>query len=367
MSAKSEVANYDSSQAALKAINKIADSEFQTLQVLATQMAWSSFFFTGTDIETPQKGVYQTIDPRNLYYQTKSSETPNTTYINFCYTYHPEYEIVYIDPATSKYLSASFDTINSKLSGGSIKDFTTGELESLDQNLICSYIAGLVYLNKSDAFVKIYGQTIKDAIKLIKAKYEATISPYLTKLEQRFKKTKDELKSSNLGFFCYSASFCPASIKEQYASSKKSYESKVNELYEILKQSSSLTVCYQSASIGDASISDDSNDNMIYTNINQVLKCCEDEVAEQTANETETARYEDLLNQIQDLKVKVVVKDDIYKMIDEKISAIQTRESIINTSTSSISIALIIVIIVLFIMSLGNFGFTLSRTKQNFN
>ena len=362
----SEVNFNNTGSAALQAINKMSETNFIKAQEAAKEMAFSCWFFYGSDIESCAKDKMRYVDPRGLYL----SDENDKSYINFAASENPEYQFVYVDKTDLTLHSANVRTLYEQIAN--YADLTSGEIKNESNiNVIVPLIAGCEYLNKFDLMKNLY-PTKKNMLINV---YKNLLTNYASDIEQNYEQiagityySKDEIKKVNGGFFSKTASFCSSSIKQKYEQNISEYKKCLEELKQILAKSSSLTICYQNNTLGSTNVGDNSTNNLIYTNINQVMNCCENEAAEMASESKDEDIYKQILTQIQELRASITVKDDIYKMIDEKIdqkiSNTQNKNTVVKTSNS---IIIIIILIILVILVFGNYGLSfmsLFKLKQ---
>ena len=354
----------DASAAALKAIDYISNQEFQQLEAIQKQFMWSCFYFYGFNVLEPAKTQFKGVDPRAINYQ----DSTNTTWLDFAYKNQVDRKFIYVDPSGHVSMG-DFVIVSDKIVKAC--DLLNAKSDIADAAYIAAYIAGLVYLGKWDNFKKFIAQGYNV--------YESTLNKLKTTMDERIKEnlqlltratgyTQDELKSNNGGFYKPSASYANSSLKQEYIAKKSEYEAKVKELYNIIKNTPSLTICYQNASIGNADIGGE--DNLTYINTNQILNCAGDLIAEEVV-ESKHDEIEELLKKIQELSIeikdvdaKITSKESILQMIndkvqtkgDEKIEQIQTGQQT--------AIWVIIVLIVLFILSFITLIFCIKNSTQ---
>ena len=357
----------DASAAALKAIDYISNQEFQQLEAIQKQFMWSCVYFYGFNVLEPAKTQFKGVDPRAINKQDPS----NTTWLDFAYKNQVDRKFIYVNPS-GKVEMGDFVSVADKIVKAS--DMLTGKIEIVDADYIAAYIAGLIYLGKWDSFKKFVAQGYNV--------YESTLNKLKTTMDERIKErlqllvrstgyTQDELKSSNGGFYKPAASYAPSSLKQEYIAKKGEYETKVKELFNIIKDTPSLTICYQNASIGNADVGGE--DNLVYVNTNQILNCAGDLIAEEVIedNKSET---EELLKKIQELSIEIketneridgiITKNDIIEMINEKIQTLGNEKLEQIEVKQKVATWVIIALVILFIMSFIMFVFCIKNSAE---
>ena len=362
----------NASAAALKAIDYISNQEFQQLEAIQKQFMWSCFYFYGFNVLEPAKTQFKGVDPRSINYQDPS----NTTWLDFAYKNQVDRKFIYINPGNMKAEQSDFIQTADKIIVAC--DLLTTKSDIGDTPFIAAYIAGLLYLGKWDTFKKWTAQTYNV--------YESTLNKLKTTMDQRIKENlqllatltgynSDELKSTNGGFFMPSASYATSSLKQLYIESKAQYEAKVKELFNIIKDTPSLTICYQNASVGDVEMGGE--DNLAYVKTNQILNCAGDLIAEEVTNDKNDEMLK-LLEKIQQMSIELkdtnakfeevqglmMTKNNVIKLIDSKIdeNINVKKQQIVGEQTTSLW--LIIILIVLFLFSLVSLIFSLKNSRK---
>lgn len=358
----------EASAAALKAIDYISNQEFQQLESIQKQFMWSCFYFYGFNVLEPAKTQFKGVDPRAINYQ----DPENTTWLDFAYKNQVDRKFIYVDP-TGKIGMGDFVSVADKIVKAC--DLINAKSNVDDVEYIAAYISGLIYLGKWDQFKKFISQGYNV--------YESTLNKLKNTTDERIKEkiqmltrstgyTQDELKSNNGGFYKPSASYANSSLKQEYLSKKSEYEAKVKELFEIIKNTPSLTICYQNASMGDADIGGE--DNLVYINTNQILNCAGDLIAEEIT-ESQNNETEEILKKLQELSIeikdtrkelngKIISKDDILKMINDKIQTVGDKKIETIEREQKTDIWIIIVIIILFILSFITLAYCIKNSHQ---
>jgi hypothetical protein len=332
------MANKDSSLAALNAINKIADKRFSELQYIQQQFLWSTIYLPSDEVEKPTTNTAKLMnDPRFLYAGNKD----NISYLQFVAKNNVEQQFIYTDDngnLNNIDIVRACDEIINRV------DFTKSKIKN-DEKYIMQLLAGIKYLNKWSMFTNKMStiHNIKSSyLTILNQQINNGIQEYVNILARHFGYSEKEISSKNMYIECPSCSFASSELKQQYSDTKKEYLQMLNELYEIIKQSPQLSVCYANA--GGTEVSAGKNSD-VYVNLRQVVNCAGDIVSNEVVNgELSLA---ELAKEIKVVKNSIMSKDDIIALIDSKIVEKMDEEK----NKIQVGTTLIIIIIVLFIFS----------------
>lgn len=333
------MANKDSSLAALNAINKIADKRFSELQYIQQQFKWSTIYLPSDEVEKPTTNTSKLMnDPRFLY----SGNKDNISYLQFVSKNNVEQQFIYVDDNgvlnNTNLIQACDDIVNRV-------DFTNSKIKN-DEEYIMQIIAGIKYLNKwslfTDKMNTIYN--IKsNYLTILNQQINNGINKYINMLSRHFGYSEKEISSKNMYIECSVCSFASSELKQQYNDTKAEYLQMLNELYEIVKQSPQLSICYANA--GGNEISAGKNAD-VYINTRQIINCAGDMITEDIVNGD--LSLAELAKEIKVMKNSIMSKDDIIALIDSKIVEKMDEEK----NNIQIGTTLLIIIIILFIFSL---------------
>lgn len=265
--------------AALKAINAMTDAQFSEMQSIMTQFKWTTFYFVENNLFKARKDDFKYVDPRWAYESSKKDSSPQTQWINFAVTYQPEHRFLYVD---SEYHSGNFKEAALLVKSG--VDQTSGKFlhEGNSQTVLGNMFGGIIYLSKWKNFLEYCGTVHginENTIVRAKNIVSSVVDEQKAKIGAFVGMSDKDLKEINGGFFCEQASYCGPELKASYLNIKTEYEKKIKELYEIMRASPSLTVCFNEATTGDINATNNENMN-VYTDITQVLNCAGDELGE---------------------------------------------------------------------------------------
>lgn len=343
----------DSSLAALNAINKIADKRFQELQYVQQQFTWSTIYLPGEEVKKPTtNNAALANDPRFFNY----IDDKDYSYLQFVATHHVEQHFIYLDEKgypNAVNINKACEEITKRV------EFANDIKIKEDELYVVQLLAGLKYLNKYDMYKKRMMNVFNTDSKyltLLGEKYNAKIQEYLQKFARTFTYTADEIKNQNIYIQCARASFASEELKDKYAETKKEYLKMLDELYEIVKASPKLTLCYNNAGPSQVASSEDSTASY---NLKQVLNCAGEMVADDISKDAIGSDVSNvaLAKQIAELKARITagdkqVKTEILNMIDEKIDA--KIQAAMNKEAKSVGVGVgvIVVLVVLFIICL---------------
>lgn len=323
--------------AALNALNKISDSEFKSMQSIQQQFAWTTYYFPSDEMLTPTINMlYRLNDPRNKY----DANPSDTIFIDFASRFHVPYKFVYMNddgkPNASDMTKAA-DEIAQRITNGKVQE---------DVGYISQLIAGIRYLNKSKQFETYMRQvmnTTSEALNTVYSQCGSGIEKYTQMLERFFQFSSEQIKKENLYIVCESCSYASSDLKSQYESIKKRYNQLLTELLDIVKSSSQLTLCYNLANTGDTVV--DGDDNAVKTNVNQIINCAGDMIADEYVSGSQA--YDDaILQQLQQLKSNSMTRTEIAKKIDDKMTEHISGESRKIHVGAGLIIALIVLMII---------------------
>jgi hypothetical protein len=323
----------NAAQAALKAISKMHDEEFNEMQTIATQFMWCSYYFYGTSYEPESKGKFQYNDFRK-----------NEEYQKFASKYNAEQRYIFINnngyvnlgdfETCCKSLVASVDSMSSLL--------------ALDNNAISNVMrqfAAIEYFGKTKVFKNYFNQVHHGTTEIyntLKERYNTYYHQGYTDIQSFTMIPANEFADMKGGFICSECSWAPLSIKTRYLEIKTTYEKHLQELFNILLVSPDLTICYNNASVGNSSINNSSNVSN-YVDINQVLACA----SELLTNKAVSDGNDSLLIQI---------KEQVPELVEEKLEEYGY--------TKNKLLIIIIMLIVLFIFTVFSFGMHLVELKK---
>ena len=341
----------DSSMAALNAINKIADKRFQELQYIQQQFTWSTIYIPNDEVKEPTKNNAMIAnDPRFF----NKSDSKDYSYLQFVAKNNVDQQFIYLnengEPNTMN-INGACEEITLRV------EFANNNNVKSDEEYVIQLLAGLVYLDKMNMFKdrmnNVYNIANKFVVSLC-TKYDSKINEYLQKFARTFTYTADQIKKQNIYVQCARASFASKTLKEEYEKTKKEYLEMLDELYKIVKASPQMTLCYNNAGPSQVASSEDSTASY---NLKQVLNCAGELVADDVSKSVVGSEIDNvtLAKQIEELRERIKVgdkqvKNEILKMIDEKIDA--KVKAVMDEQVKNISIGtgMIIVLIILFII-----------------
>jgi hypothetical protein len=320
-------------QAALKAISKMHDEEFNEMQTIATQFMWCSYYFYGTSYEPVSKGKFQYNDFRR-----------NEEYQKFASKYNAELRYIFINNAGYVNLG-DFESCCQRLVA-SVDTLTS--LQALDLNALGNVMrefAAIEYFGKSKAFKNYFYEIhhgTKEVYNTLVERYNNYYHQGYTDIQAFTMIPASDFSDMQGGFICSECSWAPESIKQRYNHIKSNYEKHLQELYNILLDSPDLTICYNNASVGNSTINNSSNVSN-YVDINQVLQCA----SELLTNEALGSDNESLLLQI---------REQVPELLDAKLQEYGY--------TKNKLIIIIIMLVILFFMTVVSFGFHIVTLKK---
>ena len=346
----------DSSMAALNAINKIADKRFQELQYIQQQFTWSTIYLPADEVKEPTTNNAMLANDPRFFNKSDSSAAANYSYLQFVAKNNADQQFIYLNengipnPMT---INGACEEITKRV------EFTNDIKVKEDEEYIVQLLAGLLYLNKYNMFkdrMKNVFNVDNKFISTLATKYDAKIKKYLQTFARTFTYTQEQIKNQNIYIQCARASFASADLKEQYKATKEEYLKMLDELYQIVKASPKMTLCYNNAGPSQVASSEDST---ACYNLKQVLNCAGEMIADDVSKDVVGNEIDNvsLAKQIEELKLRITtgdknVKQEILKMIDEKIDA-KIQEAMNNEAkTASVGVGIIVVLIILFIICL---------------
>lgn len=343
----------DSSMAALNAINKIADKRFQELQYIQQQFTWSTIYLPADEVKEPTKNnAMLANDPRFF----NKSDSNDYSYLQFVAKNHVDQQFIYLDKngiPNAMNINGACEEITKRVEFAN--DITVKE----DEEYVIQLLAGLRYLNKWDMFKDRMKNVFNIDTKFITAlatKYDSKIKEYLSTFARTFTFTYEQIKNQNIYIQCARASFASKELKEEYSKTKQEYLQMLDELYQIVKASPKMTLCYNNAGPSQVASSEDSTASY---NLKQVLNCAGEMVADDVSKEVVGNEVDNvaLAKQIAELKSRITagdkqVKTEILKLIDEKIDAKIQAAMNKEVKTATVGVGIIVVLVILFIICL---------------
>ena len=126
--------------------------------------------------------------------------------------------------------------------------------------------------------------------------------------------------------------------KNKYLELEKEYKAEVEKMYNLIKDVSQLTLCWNNATVGDTFVEGDNVNSDV--NINQFLNCCGDVIASEAGIvDQANSNIGELKQSIKDLATRLTKGETSIEEVDEKLNALKTKMIII-----------IVVIVILFLM-----------------
>jgi hypothetical protein len=244
-----------------------------------------------------------------------------------------------------------------------------------DEEYIIQLLAGLKYLNKWNMFkdrMKNVFNVDGGLVAKLGEKYDSEIKKYLQTFARTFTFTEQQIKNQNIYIQCARASFASKALKEEYSKTKEEYLDMLDELYQIVKASPQMTLCYNNAGPSQVASSEDSTASY---NLNQILNCAGEMVADDVSKKIVGTEVDNvaLAKQIAELKERIKasnkqIKDEILNLIDEKIDAKIEEAMNKQAKTATIGVGMIIILIVLFIICISSlilsvYNFTHVKSK----
>lgn len=343
----------DSSMAALNAINKIADKRFQELQYIQQQFTWSTIYLPADEVKEPTKNNSMIAnDPR--FFNKSNSE--DYSYLQFVAKYNVDQQFIYLDkngiPNTMN-INGACEEIVKRV------EFTNDVNIKSDEEYIIQLLAGLKYLNKWNMFkerMKNVFNIDSELIGRLGEKYDSEIKKYLQTFARTFTFTEQQIKNQNIYIQCARASFASKTLKEEYSKTKQEYLDMLDELYQIVKASPKMTLCYNNAGPSQVASSEDSTASY---NLKQVLNCAGEMVADDVSKDVVGGEIDNvaLAKQIAELKARITagdkqVKNEILNMLDEKIDERIQAAMNKEVSTATVGTGMIVILVILFIICL---------------
>ena len=343
----------DSSMAALNAINKIADKRFQELQYIQQQFTWSTIYLPADEVKEPTtNNAMLANDPRFF----NKSDSNDYSYLQFVAKNNVDQQFIYLNengipnPMT---INGACEEITKRV------EFVNDIKVKEDEEYIVQLLSGLLYLNKYNMFkdrMKNVFNVDNKFVSALATKYDAKIKKYLQTFARTFTYTQEQIKNQNIYIQCARASFASADLKEQYKTTKEEYLKMLDELYQIVKTSPKMTLCYNNAGPSQVASSEDST---ACYNLKQVLNCAGEMIADDVSKDVVGSEIDNvsLAKQIEELKLRIKigdknVKEEILKMIDEKIDA-KIQEAMNNEAKiAGVGVGVIVVLVILFIICL---------------
>ena len=343
----------DSSMAALNVINKIADKRFQELQYIQQQFAWTTIYLPGDEVKEPTKNnAMLANDPRFF----NKSDPEDYSYLQFVAKNHVDQQFIYLN----KNGNPNKMDINQACEEILLRvEFINNVKVKNDEEYIVQLLAGLKYLNKYNMYkermMNVFDVSSEN-LTLLGKKYDDEIKKYLQKFARTFTYTYKQVAEQNIYIQCTSASFASDELKKEYEKTKDDYLKMLDELYEIVKASPKMTLCYNNA--GPSQISA-SKDSVACYNLKQVLNCAGEIIADDVSKQVVGTDVDNvsLAKQIAELRERInfgdeETKKEILNMIDEKIDA--RIKAVMEQEMKNVSIGtgVIVVLVILFIICL---------------
>lgn len=357
----------EAAKAAANVINKANEDRFIQLQEYDKMFKWTCFYFSGSDIADCCKANTETIqrilDPRLAcemdLEQSKDWADFSVTYKNYQRFIFPSYQPLLQESNTDEidYFPGSFITACEFLnkSFGLDKGFFTPELRA-EWSCI---IAGMSYLNKIDGFknfaINTYGiekeivlQTTETALDTTNPRINLEVyRKALLYLQRYVGLSASKLKEIHGGFYNKKCSFLDSDTKNKYLELEKEYKAEVEKMYNLIKDISQLTLCWNNASVGDTFVEGDNVNTDV--NINQFLNCCGDVIASEAGIvDQSNSNIGELKQSIKELATRLTKGETTIEEVDKKLSDLKSQMIII-----------IIVIVILFLM----IGFLMLKIK----
>jgi hypothetical protein len=245
----------DSSMAALNAINKIADKRFQELQYIQQQFTWSTIYLPADEVKEPTtNNAMLANDPRFF----NKSDSNDYSYLQFVAKNNADQQFIYLNEngiPNSMTINGACEEITKRV------EFVNDIKVKEDEEYIVQLLSGLLYLNKYNMFkdrMKNVFNVDNKFVSALATKYDAKIKKYLQTFARTFTYTQEQIKNQNIYIQCARASFASADLKEQYKTTKEEYLKMLDELYQIVKASPKMTLCYNNAGPSQVASSEDS-------------------------------------------------------------------------------------------------------------
>ena len=339
----------DTSMAAMNAIDKISEKKFQELQYVQQCFIWTCYYFNSDIIDKPTTDLTKLgADPRNIYYVDKKDDS----FIKFVGQYNSIQQFIIIGdnlvPVNMDIIAACDEYIEKC-------DTSTGEIK-YDESRIASIFGGLKFLNKFDMFKKMMNE-IYNTSEIVIEKTNKIINDLIHKniqeLERFFKVSKETIESKNSYIICYSTSYATPDLKQKYLETKEKYLKMLDELYEIIRNSPALSVCYNNACVQDVSAS---KAGVAYVDVKQVVNCSGEVISDEIVKDTSNGDLDVavLKAEFENLKSKFVGKDDIIKLIEDKLDKkLEEERKKVNIGVGTVIILIILFIICLCALVLG--------------
>ena len=343
----------DSSMAALNAINKIADKRFQELQYIQQQFTWSTIYLPADEVKEPTKNNSMIAnDPRFF----NKSDPKDYSYLQFVAKNNVDQQFIYLDkngiPNTMN-INGACEEIVKRV------EFANDVNVKSDEEYIIQLLAGLKYLNKWNMFKERMKNVFNidgELIGRLGEKYDSEIKKYLQTFARTFTFTEQQIKNQNIYIQCARASFASKTLKEEYSKTKQEYLDMLDELYQIVKASPKMTLCYNNAGPSQVASSEDSTASY---NLKQVLNCAGEMVADDVSKDVVGSEVDNvaLAKQIAELKARITagdkqVKSEILNMLDEKIDERIQAAMNKEVNTATVGTGMIVILIILFIICL---------------
>ena len=291
-------------------------------------------------------------DPR--FFNKSNSE--DYSYLQFVAKYNVDQQFIYLDkngiPNTMN-INGACEEIVKRV------EFANDVNVKSDEEYIIQLLAGLKYLNKWNMFKERMKNVFNidgELIGRLGEKYDSEIKKYLQTFARTFTFTEQQIKNQNIYIQCARASFASKTLKEEYSKTKQEYLDMLDELYQIVKASPKMTLCYNNAGPSQVASSEDSTASY---NLKQVLNCAGEMVADDVSKDVVGGEIDNvaLAKQIAELKARITagdkqVKSEILNMLDEKIDERIQAAMNKEVSTATVGTGMIVILVILFIICL---------------
>ena len=288
--------------AAMEMIDKLNNERFLKMNQISNLFVLTTFYHVGGNVadscKPDQRVAFKNKDPRFICESKDSEENEKYLYfLDFVLKYRLWEKVPVYDPDKKEFYPHSFNGIINWLIASLDNSDGKAEFRSDSQKDEWSYIlASLYYFDKLDAFktlaIEVYDFTrekieqicaLPDTGKMIADSilFEAGVDA----IKERVGLSRNQAIKDHVGVFITEASYCSETLKNEYLTIKGEYEKALEDIKLILAQSAQLTLCWNSASIGDTNVSDSMGINA-YHDVTQVLNCCGEELKTDINNMT---------------------------------------------------------------------------------
>lgn len=394
-SSTSELEN--ASSQIINAINKCSEQNFKRMTEIMTEYAYSSYFFYGLDPSKTASGSYECADPRRnedyqlfasknqvqkwFVYYNSTEQVLNAAHINKVidfFNQEVDVCIAYIKDIRNSMKIKEFDDVKTKL-------YESDQFKTC--KTIMEFYAGLIFWGKYDAIKNVMGNkseasyTFTNAkLQTIKEAFNNTYTRAITSLCSRTANDK-EIEKYNAGFYINECSFASEGLAAEYEKNKVEYQAQVDKLFDVLRSTNELTLCYNRAIKGSTSynvLGSERTQFIDNTTITQILSCCKEEqnkVLQKMEELTEKNNVNDLAARTEALEKSIAgIRNLFINITDDpeelaKLNEIldgslidRTREIEESINILNISIVIIFIILfVLFMVVIGGFSIMLVK------